>query len=33
MTTLRSEMTHLNGDWWSCQVHVPKEAYKIDFVF
>uniref|UniRef100_A0A1D1XIW6 starch synthase n=1 Tax=Anthurium amnicola TaxID=1678845 RepID=A0A1D1XIW6_9ARAE len=25
--------TDLNGDWWSCQIHVPKEAYKIDFVF
>ncbi|XP_043693079.1 starch synthase 3, chloroplastic/amyloplastic-like [Telopea speciosissima] len=25
--------THLNGDWWSCQLYVPKEAYKIDFVF
>lgn len=25
--------TDLNGDWWSCQVHVPKEAYKADFVF
>lgn len=25
--------SHLNGDWWSCKVHVPEEAYKIDFVF
>ncbi|XP_073025764.1 starch synthase 3, chloroplastic/amyloplastic isoform X1 [Primulina eburnea] len=25
--------SHLNGDWWSCQVHVPEEAYRIDFVF
>ncbi|KAJ4981622.1 hypothetical protein NE237_032459 [Protea cynaroides] len=25
--------SHLNGDWWSCQLYVPKEAYKIDFVF
>lgn len=24
---------HLKGDWWSCEVYVPKEAYKIDFVF
>ncbi|KAG6639017.1 starch synthase 3, chloroplastic/amyloplastic [Carya illinoinensis] len=31
--TMRLSKTHLNGDWWSCQVHVPKEAYKIDFVF
>ncbi|XP_020530099.1 starch synthase 3, chloroplastic/amyloplastic isoform X2 [Amborella trichopoda] len=21
------------GDWWSCRVHIPKEAYKMDFVF
>lgn len=25
--------TNLNRDWWSCRLHVPKEAYKIDFVF
>ncbi|KAJ8545670.1 hypothetical protein K7X08_018253 [Anisodus acutangulus] len=25
--------TRLIGDWWSCKIHVPKEAYKIDFVF
>ncbi|KAL3627483.1 Soluble starch synthase 3, chloroplastic/amyloplastic [Castilleja foliolosa] len=31
--TLNLTKTHLNGDWWSCRVHVPKEAYKIDFVF
>ncbi|GFP91981.1 soluble starch synthase 3 chloroplastic/amyloplastic [Phtheirospermum japonicum] len=31
--TLNLTKTHLNGDWWSCLVHVPKEAYKIDFVF
>lgn len=31
--TFRLSKTHLNGDWWSCQVHVPKEAYKMDFVF
>lgn len=31
--TLNLNKTHLNGDWWSCQVHVPKEAYKMDFVF
>ncbi|KAF5472783.1 hypothetical protein F2P56_009472 [Juglans regia] len=31
--TVRLSKTHLNGDWWSCQVHVPKEAYKINFVF
>lgn len=31
--TVRLNKTHLRGDWWSCQVHVPKEAYKMDFVF
>ncbi|XP_009594931.1 soluble starch synthase 3, chloroplastic/amyloplastic isoform X3 [Nicotiana tomentosiformis] len=31
-TTTLTE-TRLNGDWWSCKIHVPKEAYKIDFVF
>ncbi|GLT52638.1 hypothetical protein SLA2020_259660 [Shorea laevis] len=31
--TVRLNKTHLNGDWWSCQLHVPKEAYKMDFVF
>uniref|UniRef100_A0A5B6ZHH5 starch synthase n=1 Tax=Davidia involucrata TaxID=16924 RepID=A0A5B6ZHH5_DAVIN len=31
--TTKLNKTHLKGDWWSCQVRVPKEAYKIDFVF
>ncbi|XP_027086051.2 starch synthase 3, chloroplastic/amyloplastic-like [Coffea arabica] len=31
--TTKLDKTSLNGDWWACQVHVPKEAYKIDFVF
>lgn len=31
--TIKLNKTNLNGDWWSCQVHVPKEAYKMDFVF
>lgn len=31
--TMRLTKTHLIGDWWSCHLHVPKEAYKIDFVF
>lgn len=25
--------TNLTGDWWSCKLQIPKEAYKIDFVF
>ncbi|KAM4101812.1 hypothetical protein ACB094_05G173800 [Castanea mollissima] len=31
--TVRLKKTHLKGDWWSCLLHVPKEAYKMDFVF
>ncbi|KAI4295898.1 hypothetical protein L6164_035894 [Bauhinia variegata] len=31
--TRRLNKTHLKGEWWSCQVHVPREAYKVDFVF
>ncbi|KAI3440149.1 uncharacterized protein J3R85_003759 [Psidium guajava] len=31
--TVRLSKTHLSGDWWSCLIHVPKEAYKMDFVF
>lgn len=25
--------TDLKGDLWSCELYIPKEAYKIDFVF
>ncbi|XVF27876.1 hypothetical protein REPUB_Repub14bG0147000 [Reevesia pubescens] len=31
--TMRLNKTHLEGDWWSCHIHIPKEAYKMDFVF
>lgn len=31
--TIELRKSDLKGDWWSCQVFVPKEAYKIDFVF
>ncbi|XP_057513562.1 soluble starch synthase 3, chloroplastic/amyloplastic-like [Actinidia eriantha] len=31
--TVKLNLTDLKGDWWSCQVHVPKEAYKMHFVF
>ncbi|CAN6457549.1 unnamed protein product [Victoria cruziana] len=27
------QKTELQGDWWYCKVHIPKEAYKMDFVF
>ncbi|XP_027368661.1 starch synthase 3, chloroplastic/amyloplastic-like [Abrus precatorius] len=31
--TIRLHKTRLNDDWWSCRIYVPKEAYKVDFVF
>lgn len=31
--TIPLNKSHLIGDWWSCQIHIPKEAYKMDFVF
>ncbi|KAK7359778.1 hypothetical protein VNO77_01743 [Canavalia gladiata] len=31
--TLTMSKTNIKGDWWFCQLHVPKEAYKVDFVF
>ncbi|GAB2298877.1 Soluble starch synthase 3, chloroplastic/amyloplastic [Dionaea muscipula] len=31
--TTKLNKTHLNGDWWSCQIHVPEQAFVIDFVF
>ncbi|KAF6168145.1 hypothetical protein GIB67_011530 [Kingdonia uniflora] len=31
--TKKLSKTELKGDWWSCRLHVPNEAYKIDFVF
>ncbi|XP_074270130.1 starch synthase 3, chloroplastic/amyloplastic-like isoform X3 [Silene latifolia] len=31
--TIKLEKSHLNGDWWSCRIHVPREAYIINFVF
>lgn len=31
--TIKLNKTNLQGDWWSCRVHIPKEAYKMDFVF
>lgn len=29
----RMHKTDIKGDWWSCYLRVPIEAYKIDFVF
>lgn len=31
--TMELNKTLLPGDWWVCKLHVPKEAYKLDFVF
>lgn len=31
--TEKMHKSDLHGDWWSCQIFVPKEAYKMDFVF
>ncbi|XP_020268803.1 starch synthase 3, chloroplastic/amyloplastic isoform X2 [Asparagus officinalis] len=31
--TEKMHKTDLKGDWWSCQLYVPKEAYRMDFVF
>ncbi|CAL1372657.1 unnamed protein product [Linum trigynum] len=31
--TGRLSKTDLREDWWSCRIRVPKEAYKMDFVF
>lgn len=31
--TRRLEKTWIHGDWLSCLLHIPKEAYKMDFVF
>ncbi|CAH9141803.1 unnamed protein product [Cuscuta epithymum] len=31
--TMNLNKTDLNGDWWSCKLHVPKEAFNIHFVF
>lgn len=31
--SIKLSKSQLKGDWWSCKLYVPKEAYKIDFVF
>jgi Starch/carbohydrate-binding module (family 53) len=31
--TERLRKTEFSGDWWSCKLFVPKQAYRIDFVF
>lgn len=31
--SVKLNKTRLKGDWWSCQLYVPREAYQVDFVF
>ncbi|TVU43141.1 hypothetical protein EJB05_09583, partial [Eragrostis curvula] len=31
--TERLHKSELGGSWWSCKLYIPKEAYKLDFVF
>uniref|UniRef100_A0A0D9X573 starch synthase n=1 Tax=Leersia perrieri TaxID=77586 RepID=A0A0D9X573_9ORYZ len=31
--TERLHKSELGGDWWSCKLQIPKEAYRLDFVF
>ncbi|XP_047308837.1 starch synthase 3, chloroplastic/amyloplastic [Impatiens glandulifera] len=31
--TNKLNKSNLSGDWWSSHIHVPSEAYKMDFVF
>ncbi|XP_042385090.1 starch synthase 3, chloroplastic/amyloplastic-like [Zingiber officinale] len=31
--TEKLQKTNLIGDWWACELYVPKEAYRVDFVF
>jgi hypothetical protein len=26
-------MSELGGDWWCCKLYIPKQAYRLDFVF
>ncbi|KAF7811169.1 starch synthase 3, chloroplastic/amyloplastic [Senna tora] len=30
---VRLNKTHIKNDWWSCSLYIPREAYKVDFVF
>ncbi|THU65148.1 hypothetical protein C4D60_Mb05t00610 [Musa balbisiana] len=31
--TEKLQKADIKGDWWSCQIYVPKEAYRVDYVF
>ncbi|XP_006652851.1 starch synthase 3, chloroplastic/amyloplastic-like [Oryza brachyantha] len=31
--TEKLHKSKLRGDWWCCKLHIPKQAYRLDFVF
>ncbi|KAF8775061.1 hypothetical protein HU200_005113 [Digitaria exilis] len=31
--TEKLHKSELGGDWWSCKLYIPKQAYRLDFVF
>ncbi|KAB8097019.1 hypothetical protein EE612_025659 [Oryza sativa] len=31
--TQKMHKSELTGDWWCCKLHIPKQAYRLDFVF
>ncbi|KAJ1267644.1 hypothetical protein BS78_07G073200 [Paspalum vaginatum] len=31
--TEKLHKSKLRGDWWSCKLYIPKQAYRLDFVF
>ncbi|KAJ1267643.1 hypothetical protein BS78_07G073100 [Paspalum vaginatum] len=31
--TERLQKSQLSGDWWRCKLYIPKQAYRLDFVF
>ncbi|PAN33952.1 hypothetical protein PAHAL_6G059500 [Panicum hallii] len=31
--TEKLHKSELGGDWWSCKLYIPKQAYRFDFVF
>uniref|UniRef100_A0A0E0KVH1 starch synthase n=1 Tax=Oryza punctata TaxID=4537 RepID=A0A0E0KVH1_ORYPU len=31
--TEKLHKSELRGDWWCCKLHIPKQAYRLDFVF
>ncbi|WVZ94660.1 hypothetical protein U9M48_040526, partial [Paspalum notatum var. saurae] len=31
--TEKLQKSQLSGDWWCCKLYIPKQAYRLDFVF